>query len=105
LYQLYPNFTMHLSTGNSQHFSGYRYLNDRMILHEPFVVVEPLHTRPYNVDASRLIPVSSLQPPLLAKSTHSHDSYALSSSQLNDTKCCTRYLLLNLLFIISIMLK
>ena len=46
----------------------YRYLNERMILHEPFVQVEPLYTSVVGVDAqSRSMLVTSLQTPSFSK--------------------------------------
>ena len=64
-------------------FVFYRYLNERMILHEPFVQVEPLYTSVLGVDAqSRSMLVTSLQTPSFSKlAQHQRQNSPLSTLQ------------------------
>ena len=75
----------------------FRYLNNRMILHEPFVNVEPLYTT-MDIDLPRPLLLSSLQPSVLPEFTQRKQGplsqIPLSFQQTNITKCCKRYIIL-----------
>ena len=68
-----------------------------MILHEPFVNVEPLYTT-MDIDLPRPLLLSSLQPSVLPEFTQRKQGplsqIPLSFQQTNITKCCKRYIIL-----------